>query len=162
MNSLGTDLADFNPPVDAGSIATLGVAVKSAYKLPEESKVLSGTSMATPIVASVAAMVVHFVRHLVSEPPEIKEVNYDKGVWKRFQDVLGERDVILEFLKLLSVKVPFKCNFLQPQTKFASRTAVMKPQAEGQIATTFVATSCQDNRAGRHVTSRVLCCSVAL
>jgi hypothetical protein len=124
MNSLGTDLADFNPPVDAGSIATLGVAVKSAYKLPEESKVLSGTSMATPIVASVAAMVVHFVRHLVLEPPKIYEDNYDKSVWERYRDALGEKDVMLEFLKLLSVKVPLKCNFLQPQTKFTSRTAL--------------------------------------
>jgi hypothetical protein len=41
-------------------------------------------------------------------------------------------------------------------------TIVIRPQAEGQITTTFVATSCQDSRAGHHVTCRVLCCSVAL
>jgi signal transduction histidine kinase len=39
---------------------------------------------------------------------------------------------------------------------------VMRPQAEGRRATTFVATSCQDSRAMCHVTCRVLCCSVAL
>jgi hypothetical protein len=42
------------------------------------------------------------------------------------------------------------------------RNYVIRPQAEGLYATTFVATSCQASRAMCHVTCRVLCCSVAL
>jgi hypothetical protein len=119
MNSYGTQIASFNPPIAPDDLATLGIAVPSAYVSPAKSKTLSGTSMATPIMASVAAMAIHFVMKLVSKPPDIQDEKYDKAVWQRIQGALGERDNMVEMLKLIGTEVRGLCYFIQPQGSFA-------------------------------------------
>ena len=118
MNSYGTMVAGFNPPVTRDDLATLGVNVPSAYIAPAKSKTLSGTSMATPIMASVAAIAIYFVRKLVLDPPEIRDRKYDKRVWQNIETALGEKDNMVAMLKLLSKEVRDLCYFVQPQNCF--------------------------------------------
>lgn len=71
-NSHGTALADFNPEVQPSDLCTLGVAVPSAWPFSSDhdgTRVMSGTSMATPIMAASAALAIHFVRQQAIDRP---------------------------------------------------------------------------------------------
>ena len=72
----GTYLTSFSPSATSNQLATLGEAVPSAYlPPPSEIKALSGTSMATPILAGIAAMALFFVsqQYILPASPKHKQ-----------------------------------------------------------------------------------------
>lgn len=66
---------------------------------------MSGTSMATPIMAGIAALLVQFVRQLVKTPPDIQDGHYDKGVWQKIENWLfQEHRIMVDILKLKGIE----------------------------------------------------------
>jgi hypothetical protein len=91
MNSASTKLADFNPSMPPGSLATLGIDVPSAWPGSTAPQPKSGTSMATPILAGITALVLQFIRQLIKNPPKVEDDSkYNTGVWERIEKRLCE------------------------------------------------------------------------
>jgi hypothetical protein len=116
----GTRMADSNPAVTDESIGTLGVEVPGAWPGHTGRKVISGTSVATPILAGIAALTLQFVRQMVVEPPADKW--YIREMCKEIERIIGERRTMVMILKLFSESVRDRpCRFIQPQVYFRYR-----------------------------------------
>jgi hypothetical protein len=122
-NVYSTQLAETNPTmIPRGSLAALGIAVPSAWPGSTEPQPKSGSSMATPIVAGIAALILQFVRQLVIDPPQINDDSaYNPTVWPKIELLLRESPRLMtEVLQGLGTQ---EGSFygIQPQNEFKER-----------------------------------------
>ena len=106
MSSASTQLADFNPTIPPGTLgrlATLGVAVPSAWPGSKTPQAKSGTSMATPILAGIAALVLQFIRQLIKDPPKLEDhAEYNVDVWRKIEELIcGQTEQMIRMLELM-------------------------------------------------------------
>jgi hypothetical protein len=112
-NGLGSQ-SDFNPSREGGAdnFATLGAAIESQWK--GETVLKSGTSFATPIAAGIAANILDFARHHLTE-------NNDRRKYERLCSFTGMR-------------LMFKCmSTRRGDYDYVSPWKVFPPMAEGHM-----------------------------
>jgi hypothetical protein len=115
-------------PIDLSSLAsekylgTLGFAVPGMWPGHEGPKAVSGTSVATPILAGIAALSIQFVRQSVEEPPPSD--GYDQMVWQKIEHMLQERDGMILMLELFTNSISLGRCFVYPQIYFKSRASL--------------------------------------
>jgi hypothetical protein len=119
FSTLGTRMAKGNPSSiadDTHSVGTLGTLVTRQEKI-------SGTHVATPVLAGIAALSIQFVRQSV-QAWDSWDDEYDTRTWEEIEPLLKERWGMMLMLELLSEGASSEGLFVQPQMYFDSRAAL--------------------------------------